>query len=42
MIIKRISNHTSHLKMDDEYLKKMDLKDLTKEELESALDDRGM
>ena len=42
MITNRISTHTEYLQKDDEYLKKMDLKDLTAEQLDSALSDRGM
>ena len=42
MITKRINRHAEFLKMDDDYLKKINLEDLTQEELESALNDRGM
>jgi hypothetical protein len=42
MIIKRIYNHTRHLKIDDEYLMDMDLENLTEQEVITALNDRGI
>jgi hypothetical protein len=42
MITNRIYYHTRYLKADDEYLKDMDLKQMSEQEVLNALNDRGI